>query len=51
MSECVGGGVISGCGVSLNGEELGGMDGGISFDPSSATGDGDVDGLFDGGGE
>lgn len=55
MSECVGGGVIPGDGVSLNGEESRGIDdGNSSFDPSPGTdgdGDGDRRGLFDGGGE
>ena len=52
MSECVGGGIVSGSGVSLSGEEQGGIDGGIpAFDPSSGTSDGDGSGLFDGGRE
>lgn len=48
MSEGVGGGVVSGRGVSISGEELRETDWGpSSFDPGSVTGDGDGRGLFD----
>lgn len=52
VSEGVDGGIVSGRGVSFNGDELRGIEGrSPSFDPDSGTGDDDRGRLPDGGGE